>query len=74
MMSPATIAEFVRSDAGRLFGEVCERYGRWPGDAFDDDVIGYNVAIGLALREQPEPPPSESVAEGGTLHYEGGIR
>lgn len=47
------IAAFVSSDQGRLYGNICDRWGLDPGAIFDDDVLAHNFRVGLAVAEQP---------------------
>lgn len=62
------LAEFVRSDEGKFYGLVCERYGLDPGAPFDDDVIAYNVrAAFVAVGALESPEPSVDVSPSGRI-------
>ena len=47
------LAAFVSSDEGRMYGATCERWGVDPGAIFDDDVLAYNMRVGLILAMAP---------------------
>lgn len=74
-MTPAAIAEFVQSDAGALYRMSCERFGVDPGAVLEDDVLGYNLRVGLLVASlDTEEDPQVPIAEGGSINYSGGIR
>lgn len=43
--------DFAASPNGRMLAVVCERFGKYPGDFFADDVIGFNFAVALATQD-----------------------
>lgn len=43
------LADFCSSPQGRLYAQVCERYGVDPGAVFDDDVAAFNLRLGLIV-------------------------
>jgi len=59
------LVEFVGSDQGRLFGKVCERWGVDPGSFLEDDVLGFNLRLGLGLADRGEPEPEPTTADEG---------
>ena len=45
----AALAAFARSDNGRFYADVCERFGVDPGAAIDDDVLAFQLRAALAV-------------------------
>ena len=41
------LAVFASSEEGKLYGATCARWGIDPGAIFDDDVLAYNLRLGL---------------------------
>lgn len=80
-MTPAAIAEFAQSDAGRLYAMTCARFGVDPAANIADDVLAHNLRVALAVSMTPDEPDAEepAAAQAGTepqpprLHYTGGI-
>lgn len=52
------LADFAESRAGKVYRDVCERFGVDPGRPLDDDFMAYQLRLALALAH-----PSEDVAE-----------
>jgi hypothetical protein len=62
------LAKFVRSDEGRFYGLVCEKYGLDPGAPFDDDVTAYNVRAAFLASSVTESDAGPSVdVQGGRV-------
>lgn len=51
------VAQFATSDAGKVYGRTCQRFGVDPGAVLEDDVMGYNLALALLLGDTEEEEP-----------------
>lgn len=62
----AAIERFAASDQGKLAALACDRWGVDPATLVDDDVLGFNLRVGLAaaLRDADEEREPTSVDEG----------
>jgi hypothetical protein len=49
------IATFAESKDGKLYRDICERFGVDPGAALDDDVMAYQLRVALAISHRAEP-------------------
>jgi hypothetical protein len=56
----ASVADFIASPDGELYGRYCEAYGKDPGAVFSDDVVAFQVGLAYLLRRQPTPPLDDS--------------
>jgi hypothetical protein len=52
----AAVAAFARSDQGRLYATVCDRWGIDPGARFSDDVVAFNLRAALMAAQPVEVP------------------
>lgn len=72
------LAVFASSEAGRLYGASCDRWGVDPGGIFDDDVLAYNFRLGLAGAMAAEAAeadePEETDADVARKHIDGMAR
>lgn len=48
------LATFASSNAGRLYGRSCERYGIDPAADIEDDVLAANLRLALMLTDVPD--------------------
>jgi hypothetical protein len=65
----AQVLAFADSPGGKVYARVCERWGRAPGDALDDDYLAFQLeaALALALSEgAPPTDPFEQTRQAGT--------
>lgn len=53
------LATFATSDAGKVYGRTCQRYGIDPGAALEDDVMAYNLNLALLLGDTDEDEPED---------------
>jgi hypothetical protein len=53
------LVDFATSDAGKIYGRTCERYGVDPGAVLDDDVLALNLRVALVLSDIDEDEPDE---------------
>jgi len=53
------IAAFVSSDEGKTYGRVCKDWGVDPGAVFDDDVLAYNLRLGLSVSLHMDDVPDD---------------
>jgi hypothetical protein len=52
------LARFATSDAGKVYGRTCARFGVDPGAVLDDDVMAANLRVALVLGDlEPEAEP-----------------
>lgn len=56
------IATFAASDAGKVYGRTCQRFGVDPAAGLDDDVMAYNLRVALLVSdvEPDDDEPGES--------------
>ncbi len=58
------IATFAMSDSGKVFGRTCQRFGKDPADYLEDDVLGVNFRVALAIADTDfEPEESDPFAD-----------
>lgn len=59
----ASMADFIASPEGAMYGRYCEHFGEHPGAIFSDDVMRFQVGVAYMLRdsfgEEPEPERTE---------------
>jgi hypothetical protein len=53
------LATFAQSAGGKLYRDVCERFGVDPAAGLDDDVLAYQFRVALAVAHQEEPAAGE---------------
>lgn len=55
------LAAFVSSDEGRLYARTCQTWGTDPAAFLEpvDDVLAYNLRVGLMFRLDAKAPPEE---------------
>lgn len=46
----ASMADFIHSPDGALYGRYCEAYGEHPGNIFSDDVMRFQVGMAYLMR------------------------
>lgn len=51
-----SLAEFIASPEGALYGAYCRTYGKEPGAIFADEVLAFQVDAAYMLREQLTQP------------------
>jgi hypothetical protein len=64
------LASFAASDAGKLYGRTCERYGVDPGAVLDDEVLGVNLRVVLAVSDSAAAEPESEFARARRVHQE----
>jgi len=65
----SALAAFAASEQGKLAAAICDRWHVDPGALLADDVLGFNLRIGLGMIVPPAPEPTtaeEGWEEAGT--------
>lgn len=61
-MTLEQLANFAESHGGKVYRDVCERFGVDPAQFLDDDVLAHQFRIALAYAHRPPAPPKENTA------------
>jgi hypothetical protein len=64
------LATFADSNAGKLYGRSCERYGVDPAAFLDDDVLAANLRVALALGDMEAVEPESEFDRARRVHEE----
>ena len=56
----AALAAFARSNTGKFYAGVCEKYGVDPGAAIDDDVVAFQLRAALAVVSSQDAKAEEN--------------
>lgn len=60
----ASLADFIASPEGAMYGAYCRAYDEHPGNIFSDDVIRFQVGLAYMLRDKFVPEETKPEDDG----------